>query len=98
MEHLHDVLVAEEIVERLERQVALDRIHENRVLVVRSGHGELHEAELRPVGPLAQELGVYGDVGMRPRPCAEGSEVLGRGDGDHVGVVVLVLDRPVAEA
>ena len=77
MEDLHDVAVAEELVERLERQLLRQRVDEHRPLVALARPRELHEAELRIVGPLAQELGVDRDVGVAGRLGAEAREGLG---------------------
>ena len=57
MEHLHHRLVGEQVPERGEIDVRRLRV-DHRDLVVA---GELHDAELRPVGALAHEFGIDGD-------------------------------------
>ena len=80
MEHLDDAAVAEELVERVERQPVGQRVDQHRALVALAGPRELHEAELRIVGPLAQELGVDGDVGQPAASAQKRGERVGVGD------------------
>ncbi len=54
MDHLHDVPVGEQPAERGEVEVRRLGVDHRDVV----GAGELHDAQLRPVGALAHELGV----------------------------------------
>ena len=80
VEDLDDVAVAEELVERVERQPVGERVDQHRALVALAGAGELHQAELGVVGALAQELGVDGDVGVARGLGAEAGQRVGLGD------------------
>ena len=82
VEHLDDAGRAKELVERLERQPLGQRIDEHGACSAPvAGPGDLHEAQLRVVGPLAQELGVDGDVRAHRAARAEPRERVGIGDG-----------------
>ena len=80
VEHLHDVPVAEQLVERVEPEPVRQRVDQHRALVALARPGELHQAELGVVGALAQELGVDGDVRVGRRLGAEGGQRVGLGD------------------
>ena len=69
VEHLHHRRVGQQLAERVQvdaRGLGVD----HRDLVVA---GKLHDAELRPVGALAHELGIDGDELLRREPAAERS-------------------------
>ena len=70
VEHLHHRRVGEQVAERGEVDVGGQGV-DHRDLVVA---GELHDAELRPVGALAHEFGVDGDEFFRGEAGAEGLE------------------------
>ncbi len=57
VEDLDDLVVGEELEEGLEAEAIGEGIDEDRLV----GRGRLQEAELRPVGRFAQELGIDGD-------------------------------------
>ena len=78
---LHHPPVAEELVERVERQPVGERVDQHGALVALAGPGELHQAELRVVGPLAQELGVDRHVGVARSFGTEPGQRVGLGDG-----------------
>ena len=56
------------------------------------GARDLDEAEVRPIGILAHELGVHGDKGLLGKALNEGNQVFGPGDqwmNSHVSAAAL---------
>ena len=45
-----------------------------------SAAGDLDQAQVRPIGVLAHELGVHGDEGLLGEALDEGDEIVGLGD------------------
>src|SRR5690606_8529769 len=76
VEHLEDALVRHQVQHGGEVEARRQRIHRDRLF----GPRELDEAELRPVGAVAHEFGVDGDVGRSALTGAEGFERLGIGN------------------
>ena len=70
VEDLHHRLVGEEVPQRGEVDVGGLGVDHRNLL----GTGELHHAELRPVGALTHELGVDGDELLRGEAVAESAQ------------------------
>ena len=79
VENLHHRAVRHQRHERGEVHALRERVDKDRL--VRRGH--LDQAELRIVGGLAQEFGVYRDEGVRSEAAARCGERIGRGDQVH---------------
>ncbi len=93
MEHLGHRGGDHQVVERLEVEPGGQRVDGDRLL----GPGDLDQAENRPIGLVAHELGVHGDELRRFLPPAEGGELCAVGDGDHAGTLYSVK-APAGEA
>ena len=95
VEHLDRTGVAEQVIKRLQRQAFGQGIDQNR-LSSRGAGGrcgrkrKLDQAQLGPIGPLAQEFGIDRDIGGGFCDLAETRQVFGPGDGGdvvaHVGL------------
>ena len=76
VKHLHHGRVAQQRTERGEIKPLRQCVHHKHLAV----GGELHHAELGPIGPLAHELGIDGDETLAPQLGASGCECVGCGD------------------
>jgi hypothetical protein len=63
MEDLDRRLMAEKVVKRRQRQALGQRIDQHRLAFL-AGQRHLDQAQLGIIGPLAQEFGVDGDIGL----------------------------------
>ena len=82
VEHLDHVLVRHQFEQRRKIDAVGERIDDRGVLVSVAGLRDLDQAELRPVGALAHELGVDGDEGGLG--IFGGQPGQGIGGGNHV--------------
>ena len=62
MEDLHDVRVLHQLIERRKVETLGQRVDQNRVFLPLTRARQLHHAKLRPIGALAQKLGIDRDV------------------------------------
>jgi hypothetical protein len=75
--------VAHQIEERRQLDPLGQRVDENGAVVAAARQRQLHQAELGVIGPLAQKLGIDGDIGLGRGLGAEGRKRVGRGNGLH---------------
>ena len=79
VEHLEDPAVSQELIKRAEIQTRGQGIYGGGL----SRAGELDQAQLGPVGLLAHELGVDGDVRLSRQVPAKRGQPIGVGDERH---------------
>ena len=82
VEDLHRTFVAEEVIDRVQRQVLGQGVDQDRFARL-TGKGHLDQAELGIIRPFTQEFGVDGDVGLGLGGFAKAGKVFGRGDRAH---------------
>ena len=84
MEHLHQLFLLHEVEHRRKVDAFRQRVDRRRRAFAR----DLHQAELRVVGLLADELGIHGDVMPVFHLLAEGDQFGLGSEGSHGGYIV----------
>ncbi len=88
VEDFDNIGIFEQLIERIKRHPLGQRVDQDRVVFILTGHRNLHQTQLREVGPLAQKLGVDGDVWHIGCAGAERGEIGGCGQGSGHGCCV----------
>ena len=83
MEYLDHVGIAEQLIDRLQRQPFDQRVDDGPGAVILARIGQLQQAQFGIIGPLAQKFGIDGDIGVLCRFGTKGSEGFRRRNDIH---------------